>query len=69
MDKEYEKQLKENVKAWKYYGSLSPSVQKSCIHWVMSAKQEKTRLNRLKILIESSEKGEKIPPLKWGDKK
>jgi hypothetical protein len=33
------------------------------IVWVMSAKKEETRLRRLGVLINSSEAGQKIPPL------
>ena len=38
------KQFKANKKAWKYFQSLAPSYQKTSAHWVMSAKQETTRL-------------------------
>ncbi|HLF65766.1 MAG TPA: YdeI/OmpD-associated family protein [Saprospiraceae bacterium] len=59
----YEKKLKANKKAWAFFQSLPPSKQKPTIWWVMSAKQKETQLRRLAILIASSEKGEKIPPL------
>jgi len=62
LDKKYEALIKANKKAWKYFDEqLAPSYKKVSIKWVMSAKQETTRLSRLKILIESSAKGEKIP--------
>ena len=62
LDKKYECIIKSNKKAWKYFDEqLAPSYKKVSIKWVMSAKQEATRLNRLKILIDSSAKGEKIP--------
>lgn len=62
----FEKRLKANKKAWDFlYNQLAPSYRKQSIHWVMSAKREETREKRLITLIECSEKGEKIPPLKW----
>ena len=57
-------QLKKNKKAFDFfYNRLAPSYRKATIHWVMSAKQEETKLRRLNILIESSAKEEKVPPL------
>ncbi|MDR8393894.1 YdeI/OmpD-associated family protein [Aliifodinibius sp. S!AR15-10] len=64
---EYLEQIKRNEKAWQFFEALAPSYTKSSIHWVMSAKKEETRQRRLRILIESSEKEEKIPLLQWGD--
>lgn len=59
----YEKKLRANAKAWAYFESLAPSYRKPSVWWVMSAKQEKTRLRRLDILIDCSSKGTKIPSL------
>jgi len=61
---EYEEKLKAHPKAWHYFETVAPSYRKQAIRWVMSAKQEKTRLNRLDILIESSEEGVKVPPMR-----
>jgi uncharacterized protein YdeI (YjbR/CyaY-like superfamily) len=66
---DFEKKLKANKKAWKYFQSLAPSFQKLSIHWVMSAKQEKTKLARLERLIADSESGSKIKPLTYGKSK
>ncbi|UCH66242.1 MAG: YdeI/OmpD-associated family protein, partial [Ignavibacterium sp.] len=63
LDKKYEKKLKSNKQAWKFFQSLPPSTKKQSIWWVMSAKKEETQLRRLDILINSSEEGKKIPPL------
>jgi len=63
--KDFEKILKGSDKAWSYYNLQSPSYQKQVIWWIMSAKKEETRVKRLNILIESSEKHEVIPPMKW----
>lgn len=63
---DFQKQLKSNKAAWTFFTKkLAPSYQKQSIHWVMSAKREETRENRLATLIECSAREEKIPPLKW----
>lgn len=62
---EFEKLFKKNKIAWKYFQSLSPSYQKSSTHWVMSAKQENTRLKRIQELIADCESGTN----KWKDNK
>lgn len=62
----YEAQIRQNSKAVEFFfEKLSPSYRKQTIWWVMSAKKEETRLRRLGILIQSSEKGELVPPLRW----
>lgn len=50
----FEKKFKSNKKAWKYFTSMASWYQRTSIHWVMSAKQETTRLKRLKTLISDS---------------
>lgn len=65
LDKSYEDKFKKNKKAWKFFSEkLAPSYKKSSIRWVMSAKQKKTRLTRLEVLVDSSAKGERIHLLK-----
>ena len=63
LPKEYEQQIRQNEKAWIFFQELAPGYTRTSIHWVTSAKREDTRQRRLKILIESCEKEEKIPPL------
>jgi len=63
LDPAYEKQFKANKKAWDFFQSKPPSYQQPAIWWVMSAKQEETRLKRLARLIEDSEHGRTVPPL------
>lgn len=55
LDPNFEKLFKASKNAWKYFQSLAPSYRKSSTHWVMSAKQEATRLKRLNVLIADSE--------------
>lgn len=64
LDIVYEKEIKANEKAWAYFEVLAPSYKKATIWWIMSAKQEKTRLKRLNITIESAAAGLKIPHLR-----
>ena len=63
LDPAYENQFKANKKAWDFFQSKPPSYQQPAIWWVMSAKQEETRLKRLARLIEDSEHGRTIGPL------
>lgn len=65
---DFEKKLKANKKAWTFFKSLAPSIQNISIHWIMSAKQEKTKLSRFDKLIKDSETGSKIKPLNYGKK-
>ncbi len=56
----YEKQFKANEKAWEFFNSQAPSYKKVMLHWITSAKQEKTRLSRLEKTIKESELGKRI---------
>jgi len=50
-DEIIEAEFRINSEAWNYFCKLPPSHQKTTIHWIMSAKQENTRLNRLEKAI------------------
>lgn len=65
----FEKKFKANKKAWKFFTSNAPWYQRTSIHWVMSAKQEATRLKRLETLISDSENERTIAPLTRTPKK
>ena len=62
LDPAYAKKLAANKKAKTFFDAQRPSYQRTIIHWVMSAKQEETRLRRLDLLIKSSEEGKWAPP-------
>ena len=64
LDENYEKKFRENKKAWDHFQSMAPSYRKTASWWVMSAKQEETRLRRLNILIKDSQLSQKIGPLR-----
>lgn len=61
----FEKKFKTNKIAWKYFQSLAPSYKKTSSNWVMSARQETTRVKRLTQLIAESEAGTN----QWKDNK
>lgn len=48
---DYERQFKMNKLAWNFFNKQAPSYKKVIIHWIMNAKQEKTRLSRLQKAI------------------
>ncbi|MBK9328650.1 MAG: YdeI/OmpD-associated family protein [Sphingobacteriales bacterium] len=52
---ELEKLFKANKAAWDYFQSLAQTYRKLSSNWVMSAKQETTRMKRLHELIADSE--------------
>jgi len=63
LGKELEKVFREDAAAWKAWQGMAPYYRKASTWWVVSAKQEATRLRRLGILMAHSAKGEKVPPL------
>jgi uncharacterized protein YdeI (YjbR/CyaY-like superfamily) len=67
-DKSFEKLFKANKKAWAFYQTTTPTYRKVTTRWVMSAKQEETRLKRLEELIRDSQVGKKIKALGYGKK-
>jgi uncharacterized protein YdeI (YjbR/CyaY-like superfamily) len=64
LDAGLEKIFKSNKKAWNNFLSMAPSYQRISKHWIMSAKQEVTRLKRLNVLIEDSLNNIKIKPMR-----
>ena len=53
-------QLEQNTIAMKYFNNQAPSYKKVIIHWIMCAKQEKTRQARIEKLIQASERQERV---------
>ena len=51
---DFEQQFKAHPQAWEYFQTLAPSYKKPSINWVISAKQEATKLKRLQALIADS---------------
>ncbi|HZG24651.1 MAG TPA: YdeI/OmpD-associated family protein [Chitinophagaceae bacterium] len=50
----FKKKFKAENIAWRFFNQQAPSYKKVMIHWIMSAKQEKTRLLRLEKTIRVS---------------
>ena len=63
LEEAYETKFKANKKAWEYFQATAPSYQKAATWWVVSAKQEGTKIRRLEQLINDSEQGKPVPPL------
>ncbi len=56
----YDKKLKENKAAWKFFYAQPASYRKRAFWWVVSAKREETRLKRLEKLINESAAGRRL---------
>lgn len=65
----YLKKFKTNKTAWKFFEAQSNTYRKQATWYVISAKQEETRLRRLDLLIYDSENGIHIKPLRRTDTK
>ncbi len=61
-----ENRLRARPKAWGFFRAARLSYRKGASAWIISAKKEETRLRRLDQLIECCERGEPVPPLRWG---
>ena len=57
----YEKGLRQNKAAWDFFYAQPPSYRKAIAWWIVSAKQEATRLKRLEKLIEESANRKRLP--------
>jgi uncharacterized protein YdeI (YjbR/CyaY-like superfamily) len=60
LDPVYQKQFTDHQTAWDFFESQAPSYKKVIIHWIMSAKQEKTRLSRLEKAIDTSKQSKRL---------
>ncbi len=56
----YAKVLRKNKAAAKFFESQPPSYRKIAMWWIVSAKQEETRIKRLQKLIEASSQGRRV---------
>ncbi len=50
--------------AWAFFQAQPPGYQRIMLHWVMSAKQDKTKLRRLERILEVSAVGERVDLMK-----
>jgi uncharacterized protein YdeI (YjbR/CyaY-like superfamily) len=56
----FENLFRSNKLAWDFFNAQAPSYQKVMIHWIMSAKQDKTKLSRLEKTIKLSEEQKRM---------
>jgi len=56
----YAGKLRRNKAAWKFFQAQPPYYRKMINWWIISAKQEETRLKRLEKLIELSANGQRV---------
>jgi uncharacterized protein YdeI (YjbR/CyaY-like superfamily) len=64
----YARRLKKNKPAWTFVHAQAASYRKKCYWWVVSAKQEATRVKRLDALVKAWAHGETIPEATPGKK-
>ena len=57
--------LRAHPQAWADFEKRPPSYRKAAMWWIVSAKQEATRLRRLQILIDCGARGAPIPPFDY----
>lgn len=60
LEEPYAGMLKKNTAAAAFFDAQPPGYRKVIGWWIVSAKQEETRLKRLKTLIEACEKGKRL---------
>jgi uncharacterized protein YdeI (YjbR/CyaY-like superfamily) len=60
LDPNYESQFRMNPIAWDFFNTQAPSYKKVMIHWIMNAKQEKTKISRLEKTIQISEQQKRM---------
>ncbi len=58
----YLTRLRASARAWAFFSTQPPWFQRTATAWVMSAKQEPTRLRRLAALIAAAERGARPGP-------
>jgi uncharacterized protein YdeI (YjbR/CyaY-like superfamily) len=60
LEEPYRSNLRKNKNAWKFFQTLPPGYRKRIGWWIISAKQEETRLKRLQKLIKAFGAGKRL---------
>ena len=60
LEEKYAREFKQNKAAWKFFAAQPSGYRKMMNWWIVSAKQEETRLKRLTKLIETSENRKRV---------
>lgn len=63
LDPPYERTFRSNARAWTFFSAQPPGYRRTAIWYVLSAKQDATRLKRLGILMAHSDRGERLPSI------
>jgi uncharacterized protein YdeI (YjbR/CyaY-like superfamily) len=61
--RDQETQFRANNAAWEFFRSQAPWYQRVTTYWVISAKREETKLKRLSLLIDHSQRRQTLPQL------
>ena len=61
---DWQSRFEKKRKAWSFFSSQAPSYRRVAYHWVMSAKQDATRLRRFEQLLADSEAELRVAPLR-----
>jgi uncharacterized protein YdeI (YjbR/CyaY-like superfamily) len=61
LEEPYNRLLKKNHAAWKFFQAQPASYRKAVYWWIMSAKKEETRLKRLEKLVAIATKEQRLP--------
>lgn len=65
---DWQLRFEKTKKAWSWFSTQAPSYRKVAYHWVVSAKQEATRLRRFEQLLLDSANGLRVAPLRRPDR-
>jgi uncharacterized protein YdeI (YjbR/CyaY-like superfamily) len=57
---EEQARLEADAEAWAFFSTQAPSYQRTCRHWIASAKKAETRERRLQQLIDESRAGRRL---------
>ncbi len=66
---ELDELFRTNEQAWAFFCTQAPSYRKAAIHWVTSAKQHKTTLSRITLLITDCAAGRRLKHMSYFGKK
>ena len=64
LDPAKERRFRSKKQAWEWFQNQPKGYRTTAVYWVMSAKKPETRERRLTTLIEDSENGRRVPPLR-----
>jgi uncharacterized protein YdeI (YjbR/CyaY-like superfamily) len=64
LDPAQERRFRSKKRAWEWFQTQPKGYRTTAVYWVMSAKRPETRDRRLTTLIEDSENGRRVPPLR-----